>query len=206
MLLTFTTVTSFAESNYKEKGSLFVARAYAIKSIDEAILILEKNKKDLYDAAHHCYAIRLSDGTTKYSDAGEPSGTAGVRILQAIEHQELYNVLVVVIRYFGGVKLGVGPLGKAYYTAANDALEKTERVAKYAYMEMTIRAEYDRSSALYHLFSQYPVKILNTRFDEYAEFELLVRLDVIEQFQEKLVDVCCGKVKTLSISKETLYL
>ena len=206
MLLTFNTIPAFAEGNYKEKGSLFVARAYPVKSVDEAMLLLEKNKKDLYDAAHHCYALRLHDGTTKYSDAGEPSGTAGVRILQAIEHHEVYDVVVVVIRYFGGVKIGVGPLGKAYYTAADTALEKCEKISKYAYLEMIIRADYDRSSALYHLFSQHPVKILNTHFDEDAEFELLVRLDAFEEFQEKLIDVCSGRVKILNVKKETMYL
>lgn len=206
MQLTFTTITSFAEGTYKERGSLFVARAYPVKSVDEAMLLLDKNKKELYDAAHHCYALKLSDGTTKYSDAGEPSGTAGARILQAIEHHELHNVVVVVIRYFGGVKLGVGPLGKAYYTSADTALEKCEKIAKHAYLEMSIRADYDRSSALYHLFSQYPVKILNTGFDEDAEFGLLVRLDVVEEFQEKLIDVCSGRVKILNIKKETIYL
>ncbi len=206
MLLTFTTITSLTEGTYKERGSLFVARAYPVKSVDEAMLLLEKNKKELYDAAHHCYAVRLSDGTTKYSDAGEPTGTAGVRILQAIEHHELHNVVVVVIRYFGGVKLGVGPLGKAYYTAADAALEKSAKSSKYAYFEMTVRADYDLSSTLYHLFSQYPVKILNTGFDEDAQFELLVRLDAVEEFQEKLIDVCSGRVKILNIKKETIYL
>jgi uncharacterized YigZ family protein len=206
MLLTYKTIPSYAEGTYKEKGSLFVARAYPVKSVDEAMLLLEKNKKELYDAAHHCYALRLHDGTTKYSDAGEPSGTAGVRILQAIEHHDVHDVAVVVIRYFGGIKLGVGPLGKAYYTASDMALEKCVKISKYAFLEMAIRADYDRSSALYHLFSQYPVKILNTAFDEDAEFSLLVRLDVVEEFQEKLIDVCSGRVKILNIQKETMYL
>jgi uncharacterized YigZ family protein len=206
MLLTFNTITASTEATYKEKGSLFIARTYPVKSLDEAMQFLEKNKKELYDAAHHCYAVRLSDGTTKYSDAGEPSGTAGIRILQAIEHHDVHNAAIIVIRYFGGTKLGVGPLGKAYYTASDDALGKCEKIAKFAYLEMKIRADYDLSSTLYHLFSQYPVKILDTSFDEDAEFQLLVRVDIVEGFQEKLIDTCSGRVKILNIQKETIYL
>ena len=168
--------------------------------------MLEKNRKEYYDAVHHCYAYRLSDGSFKYSDDGEPSGTAGIRLFNAIEHDDVYNVFVVVIRYFGGVKLGVGPLGKAYYTAAHDAVQGSVKIEKNAYAEIKVVSSYEQSSPLYHTFAQFPVKILDTIFNESTEFRLLVRFDVLEDFKKKLIEVCNGKISISGEVNEIVYI
>ena len=124
------TVKEFYESKFKQKGSIFVGQAYPAGQEKQAEEILELVRKKYHDATHHCYAYRVYAKEEKYSDDGEPSGTAGVRILNAIHHLDLYNVLVISIRYFGGVKLGVGPLGKAYYQSALQTLEQAKKNRK----------------------------------------------------------------------------
>lgn len=205
MLQKYTTITSPFESTYKEKGSVFIGKAYPVQSAEECLALLEKKRKEYYDAVHHCCAYRLSDGSFKYSDDGEPSGTAGIRLFNAIEHDDVYNVLVVVIRYFGGVKLGVGPLGKAYYTAAHDAVQGSVKIEKNAYVEITVASSYEQSSPLYHTFAQFPVKILDTVFNENTKFILLVRFDVLEDFKKKLIEVCNGKVTISKDSTDIIY-
>jgi len=134
---------------------------------------LERIKKEFYDASHHCYAFKITDNL-KYSDAGEPSGTAGIRILNAIEHFELVNILVVVVRYFGGTKLGAGGLGRAYYDSALQALEEAKIKKKFLYQKIFIKLDFQFAQKVYHLFSDSEKKILNVNYDEEAEFECLV--------------------------------
>ena len=106
------TIEGITEASIKEKGSVFTGKAYFMSNSQDCIAKLNEIKKEFYDATHHCYCYKLNTGEIKYSDNGEPSGTAGIRILNAIEHFILTDMLVVVIRYFGGTKLGVGPLVK----------------------------------------------------------------------------------------------
>ena len=108
------TLDNFAEVTYKEKSSVFRGQVYHCETDNEAANILAQTKKKYYDATHHCFAFKLITEKFKYSDDGEPNGTAGIRILNAIEHFDLINVMVVITRYYGGTKLGFGPLGKAY--------------------------------------------------------------------------------------------
>ena len=109
------TIKKSAEVKFKEKGSLFLSKSYNITNVENVEDILNNLKKEFFDATHRCFAYRLNSVSTannfRYSDDGEPSGTAGIRILNAIDHFELQNCLIAVIRYFGGTKLGVGPLG-----------------------------------------------------------------------------------------------
>lgn len=129
------TVDNFAEVTYKEKSSVFIGQVCHCEIENEAANILKSIKKKYYDATHHCYAYKLITEQFKYSDDGEPNGTAGIRILNAIEHFNLINVIVVITRYYGGTKLGVGPLGKAYYTSAHDVLEEAKKVGKSSFSE-----------------------------------------------------------------------
>ncbi|MGE5352693.1 MAG: IMPACT family protein [Acidobacteriota bacterium] len=170
----FLTIKEFSESKFKEKGSLFIGQSYPVTSEGEAQEILERTKKKYYDATHHCYAYRLAQGETKYSDAGEPTGTAGIRILNAIEHFSLSNIIVISIRYFGGTKLGVGPLGKAYYNSAFTSLEAAEKVRKTCYKKILITSGFDFISHVHHALSKASSKILNTYYEEKVSLECLV--------------------------------
>jgi len=121
---TYLTIKSFSHGEYKEKGSRFMAFAYPVNSIEEIKPIIEALRKEHHDARHHCYAYLLGPDRLTYrvNDDGEPSGTAGKPILGQINSRELTNILIVVVRYFGGRLLGVSGLINAYRSAAEDAL------------------------------------------------------------------------------------
>src|ERR1035437_7449750 len=126
-------IEGFTEAGIKEKGSAFTGQAYFMSDSDECVKKLNEIKKEFYDATHHCYCYKLNSGEMKYSDNGEPSGTAGIRILNAIEHFDLTDLLVVVIRFCGGKKLGVGPLEKFYYKSAFNVFKCSKIIEKNPY-------------------------------------------------------------------------
>lgn len=124
----YNTIKGTSEGYYKEKGSKFIARAFHVESEEAAKEYLLQMKKEYHDARHHCYAFRIKpeDEFFRSSDDGEPSGTAGKPILNQIFSADLFDVLVVVTRYFGGTKLGVHGLIRAYKTATRDAIDRAE--------------------------------------------------------------------------------
>ena len=125
---TYKTITKTSSGLFKDRGSKFIARAYPVKTEEEVKQHLEELRKEFYDARHHCYSYVLGFDKSAYriNDDGEPSGTAGRPIHGQLMSYDLTNVLVVVIRYFGGTKLGISGLINAYKTATKDALENTE--------------------------------------------------------------------------------
>ena len=191
------TIAGFTEKKLKEKGSQFIAQCFPVSNENEAAKLLSEIRKKYYDATHHCYAYRLFDGTFKYSDDGEPSRTAGIRILNAIDHFSLTNILVVVIRYFGGTKLGVGPLGKAYYNSALEGLEKAKIIEKYFYNKVYVSVDFSQISSIHHVINNFNVKILNTEYGEKVTFEILVLLNDVDNFQDKLIDELKGNVQII---------
>ncbi len=188
------TISISGETKYKEKGSVFIAKSFNIKSIEEADSFLENIKKEYYDATHHCSAFRLQDGNFKYSDDGEPNGTAGIRILNAIDHFELTNILIVVIRYFGGVKLGVGPLGKAYYNSAYQVINASEIITLKHYKKIFISADFSFISHIHRILSKHKAIIENSTFDTKANFECLSGLKEIEIISNELNEISKGEI------------
>jgi len=182
------------KSELKIKSSRFIGFAFPVENEDVTVSILEKIRKEYYDASHHCYAYKLLD-LNKYSDAGEPSGTAGIRILNAIEHFNLVNTLVLVVRYFGGTKLGVGGLGKAYFDSAFQTLNKAEIIIKNLYQKILIKTDFQLTQKVYHLFNNSENKILNVNYSDFANFECLVKQDDITQTIIKLNDLTNGNVE-----------
>ncbi len=128
----YQTLAQATEGEYKEKGSKFLAYAYSVSSEREVKTHLENLKKQYPDARHHCFAYILADlqNSSRASDDGEPNNSAGVPILNQIRSFGLSNVLVVVVRYFGGTKLGVSGLVNAYKTSAKEALSKGSIIAQ----------------------------------------------------------------------------
>lgn len=130
------------ESEIIIKKSKFISKVCYISSKEEAESIISKVKNEYSDARHVVYAYRL-DNTAKFTDDKEPQGTAGKPIYSILEKENLINVLVIVIRYFGGILLGAGPLTRAYSTVANDAIKKCEFIQKIDYVEDVIVCEYN---------------------------------------------------------------
>jgi uncharacterized YigZ family protein len=191
----YITIESFHETTLKEKSSVFNAHAYPVENEEDAAQILEATKKKYYDATHHCYAYKLLGEKIKYSDAGEPSGTAGIRILNAINHFNLQNILVIVIRYFGGTKLGVGLLGKTYYNSAIQTLEQSQIIEKKAYKKILIETDLNQVNNVYHLVDEFNGKITRSDYSDNVKFECLVYNEKAEQFETKVNEMSKGEAK-----------
>lgn len=162
----YTTIAAPSEGLYKEKGSKFLAFAYPVSTEDEIKNLLQDLRKKFFDARHHCYAYRLGpDGATwRVNDNGEPSSTAGKPIFGQLISFGLSDVLVVVIRYFGGIKLGVSGLINAYRTAARDALEHAQTVEKQVRENITLEYTYEHTNAVMKAIRDLQAEIIDQSF------------------------------------------
>lgn len=202
---TIKTIKAPFEFKLKEKASLFIALSFPIQSEIEAIDILAAIKKKYFDATHHCYSYKLQQGIFKYSDDGEPSGTAGLRIYNAQNHLELTNLLTIVVRYYGGTKLGVGPLGKAYYDSALSSLESINIITKTSYTKIDIEFDYSLSKTVHHFITKYKLIIQNSSYDPHPKMHCLIATAKIADFTKE-VDTASNKKISLLILPQTEYL
>lgn len=185
-----------SETSYKEKSSEFIGLAFPVKNEAEVQNYLDLAKKKYYDASHHCYAFKLQNNAYRYSDAGEPAGTAGVRILNAIEHFNITDILVVVVRYFGGTKLGVGPLGKAYYYCTEQLLKNCSFQEERPFNRMSILSEFNFISTVHHIISANSGIIENTEYGEKATFECLIPVNLSNKVLSELSNYSNGQILT----------
>lgn len=193
------TIKSKTESKFKEKGSLFEGYAYPVSSSEEAENILSEIKKKYYDATHHCFAYQIMDENPRYSDDGEPSGTAGIRILNAINHFELVNVLVVSVRYYGGTKLGVGPLGKAYYKSAFDTLSLASVLTKRKFLKAKITYDFDLTSKVHHLLSMNTTNILDNTFEKKPAIIFTILEEEFKKFESEIIESTSNRAHLIVI-------
>jgi len=163
----YRTIAKSGEGIYKEKGSKFLAYSYSVENEEEIAEKIEALKKKYHDARHHCYAWKLGLDNQNYraNDDGEPANSAGKPILGQIESYQLTNVLILVVRYFGGVKLGVGGLIQAYKAAAKDALEDSSLVTKKIYSKYNIVFSYDDMNLVMRLLKKYHARTIDQKFE-----------------------------------------
>lgn len=184
---TYLTLKSQSQGLYKEKGSKFLAFAYPVNHEQEVKEILESLKKQYHDARHHCYAYILGkDGLDfRANDDGEPGHSAGDPILGQIRSNNLTNTLIVVVRYFGGTKLGVGGLITAYKTAAADAIAANEIITAIVTEEVNFEFDYLDMNEVMRLIKALDLKIITQHFDNRCSMTLEVRqadhAELIEQ-------------------------
>ncbi len=177
----YLTIDEKSEGLYKEKGSKFIAHAFPVKDEEQVKSILENIKKQFHDARHHCYAYRIGINDDRYrmNDDGEPSGTAGRPIHGQILSKNLTNVLIVVIRYFGGTKLGASGLANAYKQAARDALGQAK--IKKEIIAATIHLHFS-----YQILNEVMRIIKENSLDiEYQDFKLDCKLGVKTRLKDK---------------------
>ena len=171
---TYRMLSAPGEGLYKEKGSKFIATAFTVTTEDEVKQALAEVKKQYYDARHHCYAYIIGPDKACFrsSDDGEPSGTAGKPILNQILSKDVTNVCVIVVRYFGGIKLGVSGLINAYKTAAREALDNAVIVEKTVNEIYSLEFAYPLMNDVMRVMKEEGLEQLNTRFemDCYLEF------------------------------------
>lgn len=176
------------EGFYSEKRSKFLAFVHHVDSVDEAMAIVKEYRKKYYDARHCCYAYVLGSDRADFraNDDGEPSSTAGKPILGQLYRMELTDVLVVVIRYYGGVNLGTGGLIVAYRTATEDALSKAVIEEKFVEERITYRFTYPMINAVMRVVKETGARIVSQSFDNDCEIVLSIRQSLAEGLQARL--------------------
>lgn len=191
---TYKTITSASEGLFKDNGSRFIALAYPVETEEDVKRLVDAAKKEYHDARHHCYAYRLGLGGTKWraNDDGEPSGSAGRQILGQIDSASLSDILVIVVRYFGGIKLGIPGLIRAYKTSTADALSHAEIQDKIAGNWYRVSFAYDLMPALMKIFKDLDLPQRSQDFGMECSIEVRVRLNIQQDFFEKV-----GKILNL---------
>lgn len=180
----YRTLETRSKGMYKEKGSKFYAFAYSVETKDEIKIILADLRKKYHDARHHCYAYKLGTGDDQFraNDDGEPSGTAGKPILGQIRSAKLTNILIVVIRYFGGTLLGTSGLIRAYRAAASAAIQSGHIIEKKIRKWFHLRFEYPQLNEVMKILKEGNLKPVNQNFGEHCELDIAVPVSEITLF------------------------
>ena len=183
----YTTIEVAGEGIYSEKRSKFLAFAIPVLTLDDVKREVEAYQKKYYDARHVCYAYRLGERRELFraNDNGEPSGTAGKPILGQIDSRELTNVLVIVVRYFGGIKLGTSGLIVAYKAAAAEALDATEYVEKTINTEILLKFSYPLLNDVLRIVKEESPRIVEQVFDNECVVRLSTRLTRMPRLRER---------------------
>ncbi len=180
-----------AEGIYKEKGSKFLSFAIPVCSVDDAKMVLQSFRANYHDARHICYAyvIGYPNSVVRSSDDGEPSGTAGKPILAQIQAKQLSDVMVVVVRYFGGVLLGTGGLVVAYREATVDALNNTTVYTKIVEQALTIQCAYPQLNEVMKIIKDNNLTIISQTLEISCTLKVQIRLSNFEIITERLKQV-----------------
>ena len=176
------------EGYYTEKRSKFLAFAHHVESVDEVKEIIKQYRKKYYDARHVCYAYMLGSDRLEFraNDDGEPSSTAGKPILGQINSQELTNILIIVVRYYGGVNLGTSGLIVAYREAAADAIAHSEIEERLVEEMITYSFTYPMMNDVMRIVKDMEPRIVSQQFDNTCEIKLAIRKSMAEQLRERL--------------------
>lgn len=188
---TYRTLLSESRGLYKEKGSRFLSFAVPVVSAEAARSGIEALEREYHDARHHCYAWRLGAGADNYklSDDGEPSGTAGRPILGQLLSSGLTNLLIVVVRYFGGIKLGTGGLIVAYKTAAADAIANGQIVERTFNTRFEVRFPYVAMNAVMKVVKDLAATVAEQQCEEACRLVFTVRNSLAPQARQRLADI-----------------
>jgi uncharacterized YigZ family protein len=194
------TLSSKSEGRYNEKGSTFSALAIPVSDVAEVKTNLHQLKKQFPDASHICYGYRVkeNDRLDEFAtDAGEPKGSSGIPILNVLKRKHLVNVVIFVIRYFGGSKLGIPGLINAYGTAAEKTI-KNAKVKKWVQLErISFVYNYDLQNKVDSVLQKFKVKIINTNFGASIQVELEIEVEKNEELRKELKDVSNGTIRVI---------
>ena len=184
----YSSIAAPSEGLFKDNGSRFIALAYPVETEEEVKTIVAGLRKQYHDARHHCYAYRLGykGDVFRSSDDGEPSGSAGRPILGQIDSAGLSDILVVVVRYFGGIKLGIPGLIRAYKTSTADALSQARVVEKIAGQWLRVSFGYEAMNSVMKVLKEMDLPQRAQDFGEQCSLEVRVRLSALDSFREKM--------------------
>lgn len=197
MLEIYKTVLEGGVGEITEKKSRFIATVRPVKSEEEALAFLEETKKKYWDARHNCfvYSVGLNREYTRCSDDGEPSGTAGRPMLDVILGEDIYNVAVVVTRYFGGVLLGTGGLVRAYSKAVQEGLEASRIIEKRHGIALKVITDYTGIGKIQYIAGERNIPILNSEYTDKVVLELLIPSENVEGVQKAITESTNGRAR-----------
>ena len=184
----YKTIAQYSEGTYSELRSKFLAFAHPVKTVEEAMALVDQYQKKYYDARHVCLAYMLGADreTFRSNDNGEPSGTAGKPILGQINSNELTDIIILVVRYFGGVKLGTSGLIVAYRTAAAEAIANATIVMRTVDEEYSFSFEYPLMNKVMKVVRDMDARIVSQSFDMDCQMTLSIRKGLMPQLKEKI--------------------
>ena len=193
-----------AESEFVEKRSRFISRVWRVETEEEAQARIQETKKKYYDARHNCWCYLLGPNLVRYSDDGEPQGTAGQPMLNVFQRENVTGAVCVVTRYFGGILLGAGGLVRAYTQAVKEGLAHCETGILRKGCELEVTTDYNDVGKLQYYFGQQHIVPIDSIYTENVKFILLIPMKNEEKVRKNLIETTCGKVKIEKL-KETYF-
>ena len=190
--------TKDADAEFIERRSRFIGHIFATDTEEEALARLKQMREAYWDATHNVYAYIIRDGATRFSDDGEPGGTAGMPVLQVLQREEIFNVTCVVTRYFGGILLGAGGLVRAYAHSAKIALDAAGRSVKQVWTKIYLPCPYSWFERIRLEVTAFGGVIENTDFGADVSFDLLLPEAQVEPFLERVLDLSAGTIEGLA--------
>jgi len=194
--------SGYGEDEFTEKKSRFIGRVWCVETEEEALARIQEMKKQHYDASHNCWAYVIRDGGMRFSDDGEPGGTAGNPMMQVLQREELYNVVCVVTRYFGGVLLGAGGLVRAYTKGAKLAIDAAGKSMKRVWSVLYVPCPYSFYERVKLEVEAFGGIIRDTQFGAEVELELLFPEKQAKPFLDRLTDMTAGTVEGMETGQE----
>ena len=194
--------TQFGEDVFIEKKSRFIGRVWPVESEEEALEKIQAMKKQHYDATHNCWAYIIKDGAVRFSDDGEPGGTAGMPMLQVLQREGLFNIVCVVTRYFGGILLGAGGLVRAYTKGAKIAVDAAGRSMKRVWSVLYVPCPYTYYERVKLEVDAFGGLIRNTDFGSEVELEILMPEAQGQPFLDRLTDMSAGNIEGMITAQE----
>lgn len=191
----YITLGKASQVSFTERKSLFIGSASPVKTEEEAMGFIAEVRKKYGDATHNCYAYMLANGNARYSDDGEPQGTAGVPILSVIQKGGFTDAVIVVTRYFGGILLGAGGLVRAYGASARDAVAASKIVTYSEYYEFRVSCSYSEYQRLIPIISVLGIKEDASEFTDTVTLKLAAKQEAYKAFCEKISEVGGGKIR-----------
>lgn len=190
----FITLSGRGEGRYEDRGSVFLGVAVPIRDEQDAAAIIKERKKEFHDARHHVYAYILPDGMTRrYSDDGEPQGSAGMPMLNVLQKKEIYGACAVVTRYFGGTLLGTGGLVQAYTQATVNAVEAAGLKKYERYTAMSVRLSYSDYQRLTPMLTPFTVIRMDAEFTDAVTVRFSARSDEVDRLVRLLSESGNGR-------------
>ena len=194
--------SEYGEDEFIEKKSRFIGRIWPVETEEEALARIQEMKKKHYDATHNCWAYIIRDGAARFSDDGEPGGTAGMPMLQVLQREGLYNVVCVVTRYFGGILLGAGGLVRAYTKGAKIAVDAAGKSMKRVWTVLYVPCPYSFYERVRLEAEGFGGIVRKADFGAEVELELLFPEAKTQEFLDRLTDMTAGTVESMEIGQE----